>query len=254
MQKTSKLYEELLSGAHWIEYRLTIGDTGTLIDEFGNHITFGGVRILTASSGPDSGFGEDTIISMSTRNGLFSEGLPMIGACVAGEINVSILKPKGDIPKMARLVPYVRLTDGKRQSEWLQKGVYFIDTRSDRGEVMTIHGYDRMLMAEDDFPDSSEEWPRKDIDVVRDIATAMSVNLDERTVSIMNKGYLIPYPADYSQREVLSYIATMYSGSFIMSDLGELRLVQLSGIPKETSLLVNEEGSRITFGGDRIRV
>ena len=46
----------------------------------------------------------------------------------------------------------------------------------------------------------------------------------------------------------------MYAGSFVMSDLGELRLITIHGIPKETRYLVESTGSVITFGGVRILV
>ena len=55
-------------------------------------------------------------------------------------------------------------------------------------------------------------------------------------------------------REVLENIAAMYAGSFIMSDTGELLLVTMFGIPKETSYLIDNVGFAITFGGDRILV
>jgi hypothetical protein len=78
--------------------------------------------------------------------------------------------------------------------------------------------------------------------------------VDPRTVAIMKKGYMVQYPAEYSQRETLGFLAAMYAGSFIMSDSGELRLVQFSSLAKETSYLIDNAGFVITFGGDRILV
>lgn len=257
MQTTTDLYKEILSGEHWKEYRLAIGEKGKLVTELSEALLFGGVRILIDTSGADGGYGEDIIVSMRTSGGLFPEDNPVVGECVAGEISATILKPKGDIARMSRVVPYVRLTNGEKHSEWIQKGVYFIDRRSYSGEdneLMTIHGYDAMLFSEADFPSSNEEWPRKDIDVVRDIAKEMDVPVDARTVQIMNKGYMVQYPAEYSQREILGFLAAMYAGCFIMSDTGELRMVQLNGIPKESSYLIDNAGFTITFGGDRINV
>lgn len=257
MQTTSSLYKEILSDDHWKEYRLVIGERGKLITELNEAILFGGVRILTAASGADAGYAEDIIVSMRTNCGIFPEDTPTVGECIAGEISATILKPKGDIPRMSRVVPYVRICNSEKQSEWIQKGVYFIDQRSYSGEgneLMEIHGYDAMLFSEADFPSSTAEWPRKDIDVVRDIAAEMDATVDARTVSIMNKGYMVQYPAEYSQREVLGFLAAMYAGSFVMTDVGELRLVQLNGIPKETSFLTDHAGFVLTFGGERILV
>lgn len=257
MQTTSSLYKEILSGEHWKEYRLVIGERGKLITELNEAILFGGIRILTASAGADDGYGEDLILSMKTSGGLFPEDMPVVGECVAGEISATIFKPKADIPRMSRVVPYVRLVNSEKKSEWIQKGVFYIDKHTFAGEdneLLTIHGFDSMLFAEADFPSSNKQWPRKDIDVVRDIASEMDVPVDSRTMAIMNKGYMVQYPAEYSQRETLGFLAAMYAGSFIMTDTGELRLVQFSAIPKETSFLTDHAGYVIKFGGDRIRV
>ena len=258
MQETSSIYKKLLADpGHWKEYALVIGESGVLVDEFSNRITFGGTAILVSTTSAESGFRESSIISMSTQKTIFSDSNPTVGNCIAGQITVEMMKPKGDIPRRARLAPYVRLTNGKEHSEWIQKGVFFIDHREysgDENERMVINGYDHIILTEDEFPSSTHEWPRTDIDVVRDIATEIGTALDSRTVQIMNNGYKINYPAGYSMREVLENIAAMYAGSFIMSDTGGLLLVTMFGIPKETSYLIDNVGFAITFGGDRILV
>ena len=259
MQKTSALYKELLSADHSMETRLAIGETGVLITKQGEGITFGGVSILTGSSGADGGYDESLLISMETDSRVFSEDTPSVGDCISSQIDVEMLKPFGEIPTRARMVPYIRLTDGVRHSEWIQKGVFYIDTRTKKEdgsdiEKIVIRGYDDMLKAEQDYPSSTLSWPAKDIDVVREIAAFLGVSVDARTVPIINRGYRINYPAGYSCRDTLGYIAAMYAGSFVMSDLGELRLITLYGIPKETRYLIEPAGFAITFGGDRILV
>ena len=258
MQETSSLYKKLLADkGHWKEYALVIGESGVLVNERAEKIMFGGTAILVASSGADSGFRESSIIRMSTQKSIFSDSNPSVGNCIAGQITVDMIRPKGDIPRRARLAPYVRLTNGKEHSEWIQKGVFFIDHREYSGyenERMIISGYDHIILTEADFPNSTDEWPRVDIDVVRDIASTIGTSVDTRTIQIMNNGYRINYPAEYSMREVLENIAAMYAGSFVMSDAGELLLVTMFGIPKETSYLIDGAGFAIAFGGDRILV
>lgn len=258
MQETSSLYKRLLADpGHWKEYTLVIGESGVLIDEFSNRITFGGTEILVATAGADSGFIDGSIISMSTQKSIFSDSNPSVGNCIAGQIAVDMIKPKSDIPRRARLAPSVRLTNGKEHSEWIPKGIFFIDHREysgDENERMVVNGYDHIILTEDEFPSSTNEWPRMDIDVVRDIADEIGVDIDKRTFQIMNKGYKINYPAGYSMREVLENIAAMYAGSFIMSETAELLLVTMFGIPNETNYLVDNVGFAVTFGGDRILV
>lgn len=259
MQTTSDLYRELLSGSHWKETRLAIGETGKLITKLGDTITFGGTSILVGSSGADGGYDESVLVSMKTSGRMFSQDTPGVGGCVSGEIDVEMVKPLGDIPRQARLVPYVRLTDGIRYSEWIQKGVFYVDTRQKKEdgtgiEKIVIHGYDSMLKTEQDYPAGTLSWPARDIDVVREIASYIGVSVDSRTAAIMARGYPVQYPGGYTCREVLGYIAAMYAGCFVMSDLGELRLVALNGIPVETRYLIAGVGQPITIGGVRILV
>ena len=259
MQNTSELYQEIIRGKHTFDTRLAVGETGRLITKTGDSITFGGVSILVGASGAEAGYDESILYSMGTSIRMFSEETPTVGSCVSGEIDVVMLRPAGNIPRQARLVPYVRATDGLRHSEWLQKGVYYVDTRevfedSAGVQSITLHGYDAMLKAEQEYPPSKLQWPARDIEVVREIAKAMDVGIDSRTVELMDQAYIVQYPADYSCREVLGYIASMYGGCFIMSNLGELRLVALYSIPAETRYLITKTGFAITFGGDRILV
>lgn len=259
MQKTSDLYQQLLASDHRMDTRLAIGEPGVLITKRGESITFGGVSILVGVSGADSGYDESLLVSMETDLSVFSGNTPSVGDCISSQIDIVMHKPYADLPKRARLVPYVRLTDGVRYSEWIQKGVYYIDTREKKEdgstiEKIVIHGYDDMLKAEQDYPASVLAWPARDIDVVREIAEFIGVSIDARTLPIINRGYTIQYPAGYSCRDVLGYIAAMYAGSFIMSDVGELRLVTINGIPKETRYLIDKSGYAITFGGERILV
>lgn len=262
MQETTELYKQLLADPnHYTETRLAIGERGSLIDKNQNYITFGGFRILIDFGGADSGFGHNVLHSVETIARVFSEDTLKIGGCPSAEIDITMEKPIGYIPRMARLVPYVRLTDGIRHSEWIQKGVYWLDTRQEpKGygdtSILKLHGYDTMMKAEIDFPTNKIKYPAKDIDVVNCIANEIGTTLDERTVQNMNRGYLIEMPMGYSAREVLSYIAASYCGCFVMNDIGQLRLIRLKELPTDTNYLCTSDALRytITFGGDRILV
>lgn len=258
MQQTSALYKEILaSDNHWFETTLVIGESGRLIDNIGDVITFGGTAILVDTGGPDSGFDETTLMSLQTSHAVFNQNVPVVGSAVSGEIDITMIEPAGNIPKMARLAPYVRVTDGVRVSEWLPKGVYFVDTRytshNDNGlNVLTIHGYDAMLMFESDYPSDSENtYPLLDTDMVQHIADSINIGVDPRTFERMNRGYTFPLPVGYSSREVLGFIAASYGGNFIISDENQLLLIKLGDLPKETNYLIDAVGDAITFGEDR---
>lgn len=200
-------------------------------------------------------YGEDQIVSLSTTSGLFAEDTMGIGGAVAKEIDL-VLRQPGNIPRMAQMIPSYRLAKGAQASEWIQKGIYYIDTRSvdEVTGVMTIHGYDDMLKAEQVWePSQSLEFPMTMVQAVNIIAQLMGVTLDSRTA--LNQSYTIDYPANnYTLRDVLRYIAVANAGNWIITDEGKLRLVSFGEIPVETNYLVEEGGDAITFGGDRILV
>ena len=258
MQQTSETYRRLLAAGAGVEKRLTIGESGALIDKSGDAITFGGVRILVASSGAEGGYDESIVSEISTKGQVFPDGGPSIGGTQAGEIDVDMFAPAGEIPRQARLAPYVRLVKGEEHSEWIPQGVYYVDTREDQDPQglrrLKLHGYDAMLWAEQAYPSSNLDWPALDTDVVKEIAQAMDVGIDDRVFTVMTAGYRLPYATGYSCREILGYIGAMYAGNWVMSDAGNLLLVPLGGLPKETRVLVDDTRSAITFGGVRILV
>ena len=227
MQTVSALYQQIMSGEHYAERKINIAGTD---------------------------YGEDTIVSLTTTGGLFADGTLSVGSAVSREINLSLWNVSTTIPKMAKLIPYYRLSNGTQTSEWIQKGVYYIDTRSVDSGLLTIHGYDDMLKAEQIWtPDQSLEFPMPMTQAANIIADIMGVEIDARTM--LNSSYTVDYPAnDYTLRDVLRFIAAAHGGNWIMSDVGELWLVGLNDLPTETNYLCDEDGDWITFGGDRILV
>ena len=261
MQNTSALYNEIISqDNHWFECALAIGESGRLIDEFNDVLYFGNTAILVDTGGASTAFREDILMSLSTKHAVFNENYPTVGAAVSGEIDITMLKPTAVIPKMARIVPYVRVTNGTQTSEWLQKGVYFIDTRetshnSNGLDIVTIHGYDAMLKFEMNYTsDSVNDYPMLDTDMVRFLADSIQISVDPRTWERMDKEYTFPLPVGYSSREVLGIIAASYGGNFIISDEGQLLLIRVGDLPRETNYLITEFGDVVLFGTDKILV
>lgn len=106
-----------------------------------------------------------------------------------------------------------------------------------------------MLKTEDFYPSTTHDWDNfTDEDVVEEIAATIGVEVDDRTWDFMGSGYTISAPVGYTMREVLSYIAAMYAGNWVMNYDGELLLVGLDSMPPETSYLVDNTGDVLTFG------
>lgn len=84
MQNVSTTYERLAKSTNkWYETKLVIDDVGE--------------------------FGEGQLFSISTNIEMF-HGQPDIGSAVSAEINVTMEMPSAEIPRMACLRPYVRIT------------------------------------------------------------------------------------------------------------------------------------------------
>lgn len=205
-------------------------------------------------------YGEDQIVrkSLMVYGGLYSTF--GIGNCCARQIEFEVY-PQGTIPRQAKIEVYMRLRLGEQVSEWIPKGVFFFSTRkTDRiTGVLSVHGYDAMLKAEETWLDSSYDsktWPMPAATAVADIAARMGVAVDSRTQ--LDEAFPMQYPVDdkgdMTMREALGRIAVANAGNWTITDEGKLLLVGLNSMPAETHYLITETGSAITFGGVRILV
>lgn len=286
MQSVSVLYRTILADTHYFETRLDIDDVGT----FGEDALFSiktGLEMFHDTPEIGTAVAGEITISMEKpaaevpimatlrpyvravgkvptqgQTELINDILYSYNAEITDDI---IVYDDDDLQYISDddILTFLAVAYEDAVSEWLPQGVFFIDTRqvtkNDNGlDVLTIHGYDAMLKAEQDYiDDGSLDWSSgtvSDAQMVAYIARAMNVTVDARTYPIMNKGYRIPLPAAYSMREVLGYIAGMYVGCFVITDVGQLRLIGLTDLPAETNYLADNIGYVITFGGDRILV
>ena len=237
MQEVSDLYKSIVSGPYQTEVKLVIGETE---------------------------YGMDKLVSLNTERSVLGSETPKLGRAVAREIDVTLYAESADIPRMAAMRPYVRAVNGVSSSEWIPKGVFYIDTRQQEQDTLVIHGYDAMMFAEAAYPESALDWPAADIDVVEEIADALNVDVDSRTTALITQQFPIQLPDQYvtdgsedmsevfTMRETLAGIAGLYGGVFVFNDLGELQLLCPWDAPEETFLLTTETGNYITVGGDRI--
>lgn len=223
MQRTSELYRRLLA------------DPGSVWE----------VRAAVAGEI----CGEEGIVSLATHKELFSGGSAGVGGAVCGEIDLTLYLDKGapQPPRMARLCPACRLrgTDGT-VSEWLEKGVFFVDARNAEdaagGTLLTLHGFDAMRRTEQVWtPDQSLVFPMAMEAAAAEIARLMGTELDPRCR--FRAEYFVDYPAnDYTQRDVLRFIAAAHGGNWIITDTGLLLLVPLAEGTGDSLTLGREMG------------
>jgi len=216
MQNTSENYKLLYALPHHTEKKLVIFTTDGL-NEIGT-------------------IPQSNIVELKTDRGLFEDDDFCIGCCVSGEIDAKFFPYDEydmpvNIPRMAMVRVYIRLVyveDDTQNSEWLPKGVFFIDTRKQEKSsgALKIHGFDAMLKTENLYTDESNtEYPVNDSVMVEKIATAIGVQVDSRLSNLITNKYQIGLPLGYSMREVLSAIATPYCVNFCISDDGKLMAV-----------------------------
>ena len=208
MNSTSSLYNSIFSGIHRFEVKVNIGS----IDYSMNVLT-----------------------SLNSCRSVFGSGSPRLGLAPAGELSLSLYLNSASVPRMAEIRPYFRVVNDTQQSEWIAKGVYFVDTREadTTTGLLTLHAYDAMLKGEQAYPSTEHLWPYSDINVVTEIASFLGIAVDARTTELMTAGFLIPLPAQYTMRETLQYIAALYGGSFVITDSNCLRLIPLWSVKSE---------------------
>ncbi len=195
-------------------------------------------------------YGAESEIGHSVDSSLFDQF--SIGNAMAATLSLDLYAD--EIPRGAEIKRYVRLVNGSKVSEWLPKGVFYVNRRSCEDGRWTIEAYDAMLKADIAWtPRPGFTFPATMEEAVNDIALSMEVELDERNV-------FYPYTMDkypegeYMRRDALRDIAAAHGGNFVMSDAGKLRLVPLISFPADTNYLVTEYGDAILFGGVRILV
>jgi len=195
-------------------------------------------------------YGPEHEVEHSVDTGLYEEF--GIGNATTAKLTLKLYTDS--IPRAATIKRYVRLKNGSQVTEWLPKGVFFTNRRSEEDGQWTVEAFDAMRKSEWIWtPDQSLVFPMTAPDAVSEIARIMQVQIDPRTQ--LNPAYTIDYPAnDYTLRDELRFIAAAHGGNWIVTDEGKLLLVPLLSAPPETFYLVTEYGDPITFGGDRILV
>lgn len=221
MHQTSDTYKKILAGKHWVETVLQVGSNAD---------------VAVCWSIPGTVYGADMITKISQKGDILDREAPGIGYFVARKLEITMLDPGKQVAVMGRLVPYSRLVSDSGVSEWIPKGVFYVDTRKKamvdtQAATVDIIGYDAGLKASIDYDGADLAWPATDVQVVADIAGEIESAYD---VSNLNGGFTIAKPEEKTCCEVLRGIAALYGGNFTVDDCGVLRLLplQTAGTPE----------------------
>ena len=219
MLTRSTLYNNIFANAnHSVEWKVSINGTDYGMDK------------IAADAGGGSALPH-------IHRQLFTGSSPAVGGCVAATFECSIFEASSNVPRMATVIPSYRLLTEMQTSEWIQLGVFYIDTRSvdESSGILNLSCYDRMLIADGEggksYADVTEftTWPQAMSAVVTEIATIMGITVDSRTTIHSGTGYMVEYPNDLTMREVLGYIAAAHCGNWTITPENKLRLIPLTG-------------------------
>ena len=234
MQTTSDLYKQIVAtDGHWFETKISLA---------GHELA------------------ESQIIALEREDQAMTLKKPSVGGALASSLALTIVTPSFTIPHMAEIDVFIRARTDSLTSEWLPAGVYFIDTRTHDQTpagvgLLRITAYDAMLKGEQDYPDTTHNWPYPDKSVVAEIAATLGVSVDSRTNGFLTVGYMIDLPIGYTVRETLEHIAAAYGGNFSITAENKLLFVPLYGLDPEDEIVGNylaAEGGTdaLTFGDE----
>lgn len=195
-------------------------------------------------------YGPEAEVTHSVESSLFEAF--SIGNAMSATLTMELYAD--NIPRGAVIKRFVRLNNGAQTLEWIPKGVFFTNCRTNDDGYWSVEAYDAMLKADFTWtPRPGFTWPCTMEAAAKDIAASMDVELDERNV--FQPYRMNEYPiGEYMRRDALRDIAAAHGGNWYMSDAGKLRLLPLMSAPPETNYLVTEHGDAILFGGVRILV
>lgn len=157
---------------------------------------------------------------------------PCIGRCCTGSLTLAVRPHANEtIPKAACVQAFCRLKsrNGNTVTDWVKQGKYWVSRRSTSGSLVTLTCRDGMMLAGRTYLDKTQYtvWPVAMADVFNEIVSLMGVTVDSRTIIETGGDYRVAYPnEDVLMSEILSMIAAAHGGSFVMTEKGELRLVQ----------------------------
>lgn len=195
-------------------------------------ITNGGSYEWKIKNGANT-FGAENLCGGTLRDGLYSK--ITIGNVISRELNLKLWNPTIDPTEPIELK--IVKTDADGNTEEIRKGTYFVDTieKSPYSEYSKVSAFDAILKTEVPYMKSGTWVETTDYAVALQIANDIGVSLESGTESLLGGNPMtineVPSIGDNgtTSRELLSVIAIMRGGNFIINDDNELQLVLLGG-------------------------
>ena len=185
--------------------------------------------------------GANTYTTANLISGKISAGYMenvSIGNCISAELDLELWGVTVDSSNP--LVVQFRADGG---TTWYTKGTFYIDTleKNPYNENTTVKAFDAMLKTEVGYMASGVWANPTDEDVVDDIATDLGVTVESATATALNTDPITLSNAPHigengtTDREMLSYIAMLRGGNWVITSANELKLICPSTTPTNTA-------------------
>lgn len=185
--------------------------------------------------------GSNTFTVANLISGTLSAGCMekvSIGNCFSAELDLTLWGVTVDTSNP--LVLQFRASGG---TTWYSKGTFYIDTleKSPYTEETEIKAFDAMLKTEVGYMATNVWVNTTDLEVVNNIASDLGVAIDGNTFLDLDSNPIALTHAPHigengtTDREMLSYIATMRGGNWIIDSNNSLRLIYPSNAPANTA-------------------
>ena len=190
--------------------------------------------------------GSNTFTKANLITGKISSGYMenvSIGNCISAELDLELWGVTVDSSNP--LVVQFRATQvgTTLPTTWFTKGTFYIDTleKNPYNENTSVKAFDAMLKTEVGYMASGVWANPTDEDIVDDIATDLGVTVESATATALNTNPITLSNAPHigengtTDREMLSYIAMLRGGNWVITSANELKLIYPSTTPTNTA-------------------
>lgn len=213
MQTTSGLYKQLLAEeCHTFEIQILVGEEGS-----------------------ETVIGMDHIDSMRKTGAFTDTGGLTLGTFPSQELELTLLGVSSDaIPRMGRLRPQIRVVgaDGVAVSEWIDIGVFFVDTRQKSGTVLGITAYDAARKADSQLTSTAISSTKSMYAVYLWGLCARQIGVSSVALPTVYQGARLLGSDELDVlRSTVGRMAGSFAGNAIISAANKLKLIDPSASP-----------------------
>lgn len=177
-------------------------------------------------------YGSEDIVEMSADHVLFDD--LTIGNAISAQMQVKLAGIQ-NISIGADIIIQQRVKNTEETSDWFTKGVFFVYKvdKDQNAKTTTVTGYDALYKSDATFMRTGTWTSQTTPTIVQMIATDIGVDIHADTESFLESNPLnIDYIPSISEngttdRDMLSYIAVMYAGNWMIDEDGYLKLIRL---------------------------